>query len=127
MGWIIEGFIEPILKSKVRSFNSEMVVINGKSGKIRLNHDIKNALIIPQKATFEIQENLYVYVITDSNVVQLRGITPGLRIPHLYIIESGLSANERILYEGIQRVTEGDQVTTEVVTMKSIIAQLSKW
>lgn len=112
---------------RARFKNPDLVLKHGSSGKIRLNHDIKNALIIPQKATFEIQENLYVYVITDSNVVQLRGITPGLRIPHLYIIESGLSANERILYEGIQRVTEGDQVTTEVVTMKSIIAQLSKW
>jgi len=111
---------------RARFKNPDLVLKHGSSGKIKLNHDIKNALLIPQKATFEIQENLYVYVVNDSNVVKLRGIKPGLRIPHLYIIESGLSANERILYEGIQRVTEGDQVTTEVVTMKSILAQLSK-
>lgn len=106
--------------------NPDLVLKHGSSGKVKLNQDIKNALLIPQKATFEIQENLYVYVIDDMNVVQLRGIKASLRIPHLYIIESGLSANDRILYEGIQRVKEGDQVTTEVVTMKSIIAQLSQ-
>ena len=111
---------------RARFKNPDLVLKHGSSGKIKLHHDIKRALIIPQKATFEIQENIYVYVINDMNVVQLRGINPGLRIPHLYIVESGLSANERILYEGIQRVTEGDQVTTEVITMKSIIAQLSK-
>jgi len=111
---------------RARFKNPELVLKHGSSGKIKLNHDIKNALLIPQKSTFEIQENLYVYVVNDSSVVKLRGIKSGLRIPHLYIIESGLSANERILYEGIQRVTEGDQIQTEAVSMKSIIAQLSK-
>jgi membrane fusion protein (multidrug efflux system) len=82
--------------------------------------------LIPQKSTFEIQENLYVYVIDDKNVVRLRSIKPAMRIPNLYIVESGLTPMNKILYEGIQRVKEGDQIQPELVTMKHIIAHLRK-
>jgi membrane fusion protein (multidrug efflux system) len=111
---------------RARFKNPDLVLKHGSSGKIKLNHDIKNALIIPQKSTFEIQDNLYVYVVDNNNVVQLRSIKPALRIPHLYVIESGITPGDKILYEGIQRVKEGDQVTPEVIAMRQIIAQLAK-
>ncbi|MBI3219913.1 MAG: efflux RND transporter periplasmic adaptor subunit [Bacteroidetes bacterium] len=111
---------------RARFKNPELVLKNGSTGKIKLNHEIENAMLIPQKSTFEIQDNLYVYVIDDKNVVQLRSIKSTLRIPHLYVIETGLTTKDRILYEGIQRVKEGDLIEPEVLTMKSIIAQLAK-
>ncbi|MCA6414402.1 MAG: hypothetical protein IM589_01705 [Cytophagales bacterium] len=91
-----------------------------------MNHEIKNAILIPQKSTFEIQENLYVYVVNDKNAVELRNIKSTLRIPHLYVIASGLTQNDRILYEGIQRVKEGDKVEPRPITMKVILQQLTK-
>jgi len=111
---------------RARFKNPDLVLKHGSTGKIKLNHEINNVILIPQKSTFEIQENLYVYIIDDKNIVQLRSIKPAMRIPHLYVIESGLTPSDRILYEGIQRVKEGDQINPEVVTMKSIITQLAK-
>ncbi len=111
---------------RARFKNSELVLKNGSTGTIKLNHEIKNAMLIPQKSTFEVQDNLYVYTIDSTGIVQLRTIQPLLRIPHLYIIGAGLTTKDRILYEGIQRVKEGDQIEPTLLTMKNIIAQLAK-
>lgn len=111
---------------RARFKNPELVLKNGSTGKIKLNHEIKNALLIPQKSTFEIQDNLYVYTIDDNHTVQLRSIQPSLRIPHLYVIEAGLSTKDKILYEGIQRVKEGEQIKPNMLPMKNILAELAK-
>jgi RND family efflux transporter MFP subunit len=110
---------------RARFKNPEFVLKNGATGTIKLDHEIEKAMLIPQKSTFEIQDNLYVYVIDDKNMVQLRSIKPTLRIPHLYVVETGLTTKDRILYEGIQRVKEGDLIEPEALSMKDIIAQLA--
>ncbi len=112
---------------RARFKNPALVLKHGSTGKIKLNHEIKNAMLIPQKSTFEIQDNLYVFVVDDEDIVQLRGIKPAIRIPHLYIIESGLTPTDRIIYEGIQRVKEGDQIEPERVKMRDIITHLQKF
>ncbi len=112
---------------RARFKNPALVLKHGSTGKIKLNHEIKNAMLIPQKSTFEIQDNLYVFVVDDKDIVQLRGIKPAIRIPHLYIIESGLTPTDRIIYEGIQRVKEGDQIEPERVKMRDIITNLQKF
>ncbi|CAG0942823.1 partial Efflux pump periplasmic linker BepF, partial [Candidatus Brocadiaceae bacterium] len=98
----------------------------GSSGEVRIMKEEKNALIIPQKATFEIQDKIYVFTVDSHNTVKMRSIVPKLRIPHLYVIESGLSSNDRIIYEGIQLVKEGDKIIPEVISMKQILAEQSK-
>lgn len=95
---------------RARFSNPEHLLKHGSSGKIHINTDLKNAMIIPQKSTFEIQENLYVFVIGSDNIVKMRRITPKLRMENLFVIESGLTLNDNILYEGIQLVKDGDKV-----------------
>lgn len=106
--------------------NPELVLKNGASGKIRLTNEIKNALIIPQKAVFEIQEKNCVYVVDAQNAVSVRDVKILQRLPQLYVIESGLSMSDRILYEGIQNVNEGDKIQPELMPMRKIMAQLGK-
>jgi len=111
---------------RARFKNPDLILKHGSTGKILLNHNLSDALVIPQKSTFEIQDNLYVYVIGDQDLVELRIIRPSLRIPHLYTIESGLTSKDRVLYEGIQRVKVGDKISTELIPMRQIIAQLAR-
>jgi membrane fusion protein (multidrug efflux system) len=80
--------------------------------------------LIPQKATFEIQDKFYVFVVDANNIVKQRNILIKQRLPHLYVIESGLSTNDKIIYEGIQNVKEGDKIITDFIPMKQIISQL---
>ena len=126
---IIEGEVDKStgnIAFRARFPNPELVLKHGSSGKIQLTTQIPDALLVPQKATFEIQDNLYVYVVDDKNVVKLRSIKPSFRIPHFYLLESGLSVNDRIIYEGLQRVQEGDEIIPEVFTMNQILLQLAK-
>lgn len=126
---IIEGEVDKStgnIAFRARFPNPELVLKHGSSGKIQLTTQIPDALLVPQKATFEIQDNLYVYVVDDKNVVRLRSIKPSFRIPHFYLLESGLSVNDRIIYEGLQRVQEGDEIIPEVFTMNQILLQLAK-
>ncbi len=73
-------------------------------------------MIIPQKATVESQDQLYVFVLDKDNNVERRTITTQLRLPKLYVMKSGLSPTDRVIYEGTQLIKEGDHVTIELVT-----------
>lgn len=113
------------LAFRARFNNPEKILKHGSSGKIQLISNLKQAMLIPQKATFEVQENNYVYVLDKDNVVQARSIVVGQRLPHLYVVSSGLSTGDKVIYEGIQRVKEGDKIKPELRSMKSIMGQLS--
>ena len=96
--------------------NPDLLLKHGSSGKVQLTNEIKNALLIPQKATFEIQDKFYVFIVDANNVVRQRNIVIRQRLPHLYVIESGLSATDKLIYEGIQNVKEGDKITPEIIS-----------
>jgi RND family efflux transporter MFP subunit len=113
------------LAFRARFNNPEKLLKHGSSGKIQIVSKLKQAMLIPQKATFEVQENNYVYVLDKDNVVQSRSIVIGHRLPHLYVVSSGLSVDDKVIYEGIQRVKEGDKINSELRSMKNIIGQLS--
>lgn len=106
--------------------NPDLLLRQGSSGEVRLIKEEKNALIIPQKATFEIQDKTYVYTVDSDNTVKMRGVVPKRRIPHYYVIESGLSSEDTIIYEGIQLVKEGEKIIPEVISMKQIMAEQPK-
>jgi membrane fusion protein (multidrug efflux system) len=105
---------------RARFSNPDKILKHGASGKVRLLRKYKNALIIPQKATFEIQDKMYVYVIDKSNRVKTKPITTNSRMPHFYIVESGLSPDDKIIYEGIQNIKDGMTVDPQFVEMNEI-------
>lgn len=111
---------------RARFANPEKVLKHGATGKIRVTKSIKQGIVIPQKSTFEIQDQIFVYVVDENNKVQMRSFTPKLRMPHLYIVGSGLSTSDKIVYEGIQNIKAGTKIETELVPMKTIIADLGK-
>src|ERR1700757_597846 len=93
--------------------NPNGLLRHGETGNIQMTIPLKNAIIIPQKATFEILEKKYVYVVDKDNVVHSREISIASEMPDLYIIKSGVTENERIVLEGIRKVKDGDKITYE--------------
>jgi membrane fusion protein (multidrug efflux system) len=83
-------------------------------------------MIIPQKATFEIQDRMYVYVVDNKNKVKSRAIKTSKRLPHFYIIDSGLNTDDRVVYDGIQNLKEGSEIKPKFVALKTIAKELSK-
>jgi RND family efflux transporter MFP subunit len=110
---------------RARFSNPDKILKHGASGKVRLLKQYKNALIIPQKATFEIQDRMYVYVIDKKNKVTSRPIISNRRMPHIYIVESGLTKDDRIIYEGIQDIKEGMTIKPQYLEMNDITKELA--
>ena len=106
--------------------NPELLLKHGETGRVQLTVDLKNSLVIPQKATYEIQDKIYVFVVDANNIVKSRGITIKQKFSNLYVIESGLSVNDKILLEGLQIVKEDDKIKTEFIAAEKAIAQINK-
>jgi RND family efflux transporter MFP subunit len=113
------------LAFRARFKNPDRVLKHGSSGKIRLLTKLSKAMIIPQKATFEVQENTYVYVVDKGNKIRTQNIIITQRLPHLYVIESGLAPEDVIVYEGIQTLQQGDKIIPEMKPLRSLLNQLS--
>jgi len=104
--------------------NPDKLLRHGETGNIQMGIPIKDAIIIPQKATYEILEKKYVFVVDKDNVVHSREIIIGSEMPDIYIIKEGLKENERILLEGIRKVKDGDKITFTYEDPKTVLPKL---
>lgn len=95
---------------RARFPNPDGILKHGANGKVIVNKQLKDALLIPQKSTFEIQDKLYVFVVMPDGVLEQRHITPKMRFPDFYAVESGLSKDEKILFEGVANVKDGIKI-----------------
>jgi RND family efflux transporter MFP subunit len=106
--------------------NPNQILKHGSSGKILIEKNLNGTLLIPQKSTYEIQGNYYVYLVNNDNQLKSKKVNIGLRFNNLFQITSGLSASDKILFEGIQLVKDGDKITFEEIPSNQIITQISE-
>jgi membrane fusion protein (multidrug efflux system) len=109
---------------RARFPNPQKLLRNGETGKIQMTVPLRRALVIPQKATYEIQDKVYVFVVDQNNVVKSRNITITGEMPDLYVVGSGLSERDRILLEGVQKVKDDDKIRYEFVAPQEAISHL---
>jgi membrane fusion protein (multidrug efflux system) len=83
---------------------------HGSSGKVVVKVPLKGALLVPQKSTFDVQGQLFVYALDGANTPKARKIVPRARIGESFVIESGLDKTDRFVREGIQKVKEGQRI-----------------
>jgi membrane fusion protein (multidrug efflux system) len=109
---------------RARFPNSAKLLRNGETGQIQMIVPLKNAVVIPQKATYEIQDKKYVFVVDKNNKVSSKEITITGEIPDLYVIKSGVDENDKILLEGVQKVKENDKIKYEYQAPQKVINNL---
>jgi len=68
--------------------------------------------VVPQSAVQIDRKGRYVFVVDDENRVQERRIETGAAIDADWVVTSGLSAGERVIVQGVQKVTPGQIVKT---------------
>lgn len=96
---------------RARFANPSQILKHGGTAKVILKSEVGDALMVPQKATFEVQDQLYVYTVDATNVVHARRILPKVRLKDAFVVESGLTPADRFIVEGLQRAREGQQIT----------------
>lgn len=104
--------------------NPDKLLRNGETGNILMATPVKDAIIIPQKATFEIMDKKYVYVVDQKNVVHLTPIVISAELPDLFIISSGLKGNENIILDGIRKVQDKSTVVVKHIPARQAMASL---
>lgn len=82
--------------------NPSGMLRSGNTGQVNIPVTQENAIVIPQKATFELQDLKYVFVLNDSNKtvntpIQVQALNDGKN----YVVTSGLKAGDRVVTEGI--------------------------
>ncbi len=104
--------------------NPERLLRHGETGNIQMVVPLKQAIIVPQKATFEVLEKKYVFVVDKANQIHQREITISAEMPDLYVVSGGLNEHERILLEGIRKVNENDKIAFDFVEPLKVISNL---
>ena len=64
---------------------------------MRLSQKFSSVLIVPQDATFEIQDKIFVYTVADSNKIVTKPITISGRTANYYYVSNGVQAGEKIV------------------------------
>lgn len=107
--------------------NPEKILKHGASGRVRLSRTLENAIIIPQKSTFEIQDRVYVYVVNkNTKKISTRPVTVESRLSHFYVISEGVTPNDYIIFEGVQLAKDGMKIQMKELKMKQIIKSLKQ-
>jgi membrane fusion protein (multidrug efflux system) len=104
--------------------NPNGLLRHGETGKVTMKVPIKNALIIPQKATFDVLDKKFVFVVDDKNVVHSRPITVAAEKPQVYIVKGGLDEHDKILVEGLRKVSDGVTIQPDYHKPADVIGQL---
>ena len=93
--------------------NPDRLLRHGQTGTVLITRALKDAIVIPQWATFEVLDKQYVFVVGKEDVVHPRSIVVQHEMDDIFVIEKGLDVNDRIVLEGVRQVHDGEKVEFE--------------
>jgi RND family efflux transporter MFP subunit len=92
----------------------------GQYAKVRaVTQILKGALMVPQRAVSQLQGSAQVAVVGTDNKVTIRSVQTGERVETMWVITGGLTAADRVVAEGVQKVKDGSTVTPAPFTSAS--------
>ena len=85
-----------------------------------------SVLIVPQEATFEIQDKIFVYAVADSNKIVTKPITVSGRTTNYYYVSNGVKAGERVVLSSqstllMGGLRDGMPITPQMVSIDSLL------
>lgn len=91
--------------------NKNNILRNGQTATLRMDIPVSNAMVIPQQATYELQDQKYVFVVDAKGYIHARQIKVAFEKQDIYIISSGLTPNDKIMIDGIDKVNDADHIS----------------
>jgi membrane fusion protein, multidrug efflux system len=86
---------------------------HGQTGTVWIMRTLKNAVVIPQRATFELLDKRYVWVLDKDDKAHQTLITIKHELEDIFVINSGIAVGDKIVLEGVREVEEGQKVEFE--------------
>jgi len=99
--------------------NAQGLLRSGNTGKVRLSLTHKDALIIPESATVDMQDKVFVFTVGDSSKVKKQAITIVGKNGDNYLVKDGVKAGDQIVLSGIDKLQEGMVIHPEKAADKT--------
>jgi membrane fusion protein (multidrug efflux system) len=97
---------------KIRA-EGDRLLRNGQTGTIKVRRPLKNAVVIPQRATFELLDKRYVWLVDEHNVAHQTLITTKHEQEDIFVVDTGLKPGDKIVLEGVREVEDQGKVEYE--------------
>lgn len=93
--------------------NPDGLLRHRETGKVLISKVLRNAIVIPQRAVFELLGKRYVYVVDSDDMAHQREIEVQHELEDIFVIKSGVGVDDKIVLEGIRQVREGEKLVYE--------------
>lgn len=97
---------------------------HGQTGTVLIHHTLKDAMVIPQRSTFEILDKRYVFVVDKDDVVHQREVVVQNELEDIYVIKKDLNLDDKIILDGVRQVRDGEKAEYEVCKPDQALAML---
>ena len=104
--------------------NPHLLLRYGQTGTILWPKKVDQAVIVPQKSTFEILDKRFIFVVDKSGVIHEREIKVAREEPSVYIVASGIKPDEMFLLERQNKLDKGDKISYKLIDPKTAIENL---
>ena len=101
--------------------NPHGLLRSGNTGKVRLPAPQASVLIVPQEATYELQDKILVFALGDSNRVESKPLTVSGRSGNYYLVSGGLRPGDRIVFTGLDRLRDGMVIAPQAISLDSLL------
>jgi membrane fusion protein (multidrug efflux system) len=101
--------------------NSDRILRSGNTGKVRVPQLHKESIVVPQEATFEVQDKIFVFAVNDSNKVQSKPIDVSGKTSTYYFVDGGLKAGDKIVFAGTGNLQDGMVIQPQVISTDSLL------
>ena len=108
--------IDPYVDEKTRTFRIISKIENkkelkpGMMAKKILNFDSKDSVLVPESSIIPIDNQTFIYVIGDENIIKKVEVVTGKRLDGKVEIKKGLKLSDKIIFEGVNRLKAGIKV-----------------
>lgn len=105
--------------------NPTGLIRSGGSGTVRMSEQIENALLVPQKSTFELQGKHFVYVVDNKQMVFSRAIgTKQVAGKGFYVVTDGLKSGDRIVLKSAASLKDSAVIIPQPVTAQQAFSEI---
>lgn len=109
---------------RAKFLNMNHLLRNGETGTVRMNVPVNHAMIIPQQATYEIQDRKYVFVVDARGYVHARVIQVAYEKQDVFVVSKGLSTTDKILIDGVEKVNDGDRISVHYKSPTAVLQSI---
>lgn len=101
--------------------NNALLLRSGNTGVVRIPKVFNASVVVPQEATFEIQDKVFVFAVNDSSKVSSIPINVSGKTAKYYFVDKGLHSGDRIVYTGIGNLRDGMVIKPQYISADSLL------